>query len=107
MLVVSEQGVGKRTPIGEYPQHGRGGQGVITFRVSDRSGPLAVARAVRADQEVFLVSRKGLVIRTRVDLISQQGRSTQGVAVMNVEDEDAVASIAVIDMGTDVGARDA
>ncbi len=106
MLVVTEQGAGKRTPISEYPQHGRGGQGVITFRVNDRSGPLAVARAVRADQEVILVSRKGLTFRTRVDLISQQGRSTQGVAVMNVEDEDAVASIAVIDMGTDAGSRD-
>jgi DNA gyrase subunit A len=55
---------------------------------------------VTAEQEVILVSRKGLTFRTRVDLISQQGRSTQGVAVMNVEDEDAVASIAVIDMGT-------
>jgi len=107
MLVVTELGAGKRTAISEYPQHGRGGQGVITFRVSDRSGPLAVARAVRADQEVILVSRKGLTFRTRVDRISQQGRSTQGVAVMNVEDEDAVASIAVIDLGTDVGARDA
>jgi DNA gyrase subunit A len=99
LLVVSEHGVGKRTPIEEYPQHNRGGQGVITFRVTDRSGPLSVARAVRADQEIVLVSRGGVVFRTRADLVSQQGRSTQGVAVMAVDADDAVAAIAQIDMG--------
>jgi DNA gyrase subunit A len=99
LLVVSERGVGKRTPLPEYPQHGRGGQGVITFRVTDRSGPLAVARAVRESQEIMLVSRAGVMLRTRADLISQQGRSTQGVAVMAVEDGDALASLALIDLG--------
>jgi DNA gyrase subunit A len=84
----------------EYPRKGRGGQGVLTFRVSDRTGPIAVARAVRADQEVIIVSRDGIVMRTRTDLISQQGRSTQGVAVMNVDEGDTVASIAQIDMGS-------
>ena len=99
LLVVTELGAGKRTPMDEYPRKGRGGQGVLTFRVSDRTGPIAVARAVRADHEVILVSRDGIVMRTRTDLISQQGRSTQGVAVMNVDEGDTVASIAQIDMG--------
>ena len=99
LLVVTELGAGKRTPMVEYPRKGRGGQGVLTFRVSDRTGPIAVARAVRADHEVILVSRDGIVMRTRTDLISQQGRSTQGVAVMNVDEGDTVASIAQIDMG--------
>ena len=99
LLVVTELGAGKRTPMDEYPRKGRGGQGVLTFRVSDRTGPVAVARAVRADHEVILVSRDGIVMRTRTDLISQQGRSTQGVAVMNVDKGDTVASIAQIDMG--------
>ena len=100
LLVVTELGAGKRTPMDEYPRKGRGGQGVLTFRVSDRTGPVAVARAVRADHEVILVSRDGIVMRTRTDLISQQGRSTQGVAVMNVDEGDTVASIAQIDMGS-------
>ena len=100
LLVVTERGAGKRTPMDEYPRKGRGGQGVLTFRVSERTGPIAVARAVRADQEVILVSRDGIVMRTRTDLISRQGRSTQGVAVMNVDEGDTVASIAQVDMGS-------
>ena len=98
LLVVTEAGHGKRTPMDQYPRKGRGGQGVLTFRLSDRTGPLAVARAVRADQEVILVSRDGIVMRTRASAISRQGRTTGGVAVMNVAD-DAVASIAQIDIG--------
>jgi DNA gyrase subunit A len=103
LLVVSEHGAGKRTPMDEYPRKGRGGQGVLTFRVTQRSGPLAVARAVNAEHEVILVSREGIVMRTRADQISQQGRSTQGVAVMNVDDNDAVASIAQIDLSAGSG----
>ena len=99
LLVVTRQGHGKRTPMEQYPRKGRGGQGMLTFRISDRTGPLAVARPVRADQELILVSREGIVMRTRADLISQQGRTTQGVAVMSIGDDDALASIAQIDMG--------
>ncbi len=103
LLVVSEHGVGKRTPMDEYPRKGRGGQGVMTFRVTPRSGPLAVARAVNAEHEVILVSREGIVMRTRADQISQQGRGTQGVAVMNVDEQDAVASVAQIDLSVGSG----
>jgi DNA gyrase subunit A len=103
LLVVSERGVGKRTPMEEYPRQGRGGQGVMTFRVTARSGPLAVARAVNAEHEVILVSREGIVMRTRADQISQQGRGTQGVAVMNVDAQDAVASFAQIDLSVGSG----
>ena len=99
LLVVTEHGAGKRTPMEQYPRKGRGGKGMLTFRISDRTGPLAVARAVRADQEVILVSRDGIVMRTRTEQISQQGRTTQGVAVMNIGDDDAVASIAQIAVG--------
>ena len=101
LLVVSEHGIGKRTPIAEYPTKGRGGQGVLTFRVTARSGPLSVARAIRADQEVILVSREGIVMRTRAEAISRQGRGTQGVSVMNIEQGDAVAAIAQIDLADD------
>jgi DNA gyrase subunit A len=104
LLVVSERGIGKRTAMAEYPVKGRGGQGVITFKPTTRSGPLAVARAVNAQDQVILVSRDGIVMRTRAELISQHGRSTQGVAVMNVDPNDAVAAVAQIDLGPDAGA---
>ena len=98
LLVVSQHGIGKRTPLGEYPTKGRGGQGVTTFRVTARSGPLAVARAVRAHQDVILVSREGIVMRTRAETISSQGRGTQGVSVMNIEGGDALAASAQIEI---------
>ncbi len=101
LLVVSEQGVGKRTPIAEYPTKGRGGKGMVTFRVTDRSGPLAVARAVTIGQEIILVSRDGIVMRTHAETISQQGRGTQGVAVMNIGEGDTLAALALIDLDED------
>ncbi|MEX2031875.1 MAG: DNA gyrase subunit A [Dehalococcoidia bacterium] len=103
LLVVSENGIGKRTPIEEYPSKGRGGMGVMTFRVTARSGPLTVARAVSEDHELILVSSQGIVMRTRAGAISRQGRGTQGVQVMNVDEGDHVASVARVDQaeGTD------
>ena len=103
LLVVSERGAGKRTSMGEYPRKGRGGQGVMTFRVSQRSGPLAVARAVDPEHEIMLVSREGIVMRTRAGQVSRQGRGTQGVSVMSVDDADAVAALAVIDLSAGSG----
>ncbi|MDP2326833.1 MAG: DNA gyrase subunit A, partial [Dehalococcoidia bacterium] len=97
LLVVSERGMGKRTPVDEYPAKGRGGSGMLTFRVTPKSGPLAVARMVRADHQLILVSQQGIVMRTSAGSISQQGRSTQGVQVMNVGTDDRVASVARVD----------
>ena len=98
LLVVSQLGIGKRTAMDEYATKGRGGLGVLTFRVTDRSGPLAVARAIHAHQEVILISREGIVMRTSAETISRQSRTTQGVAVMNIEEGDALAAIAQIDL---------
>jgi DNA gyrase subunit A len=72
---------------------------MLTFRVTEKTGPLSVARVVRPEQELILVSQNGIVMRTRADTISLQGRSTQGVQVMNVDDGDRVASLAQIDLG--------
>ena len=98
LLVVSELGHGKRTPIDDYPRHGRGGQGVITFKTHDKSGDLVTARMVDPEHELIMVSEGGIILRTPVKHISQQGRSTQGVKLMNVGDDDRVAAVAVIDM---------
>ena len=103
LLVVTERGLGKRTPISEYPRKGRGGQGVQTFRINERTGPISIAANVLADEELILVSAEGIVMRTRADTISQQGRSTQGVQVMNVGEGDRVASLGRIDLGVGTG----
>ena len=101
LLLVSERGVGKRTPIVEYPTKGRGGMGMLTFRTTDRSGPLAVARAVTAGQEIILVSRVGIVMRTDPSDIRQLSRTAQGVAVMNIGEGDTLAALARIDLEDD------
>ncbi len=101
LLLVSERGVGKRTPIVEYPTKGRGGMGMLTFRTTDRSGPLAVARAVTAGQEIILVSREGIVMRTDPSDIRQLSRTARGVAVMNIGEGDTLAALARIDLEDD------
>ncbi len=98
LLIISENGFGKRTLIDEYPQHHRGGMGVRTFKVLDKTGPVVAARMVTGTQELIVISRDGVVLRTRTETISVQGRSTQGVAVIGVGPGDAVGSLAAIDM---------
>ncbi|MCC7364578.1 MAG: DNA gyrase subunit A [Dehalococcoidia bacterium] len=98
LLIISERGFGKRTMIPEYPLQGRGGQGVKTLNITDRTGVVAASRIVAPGQELMLVSRDGIVIRTRVDSISLLGRNTQGVMVMRVAEGDQVASIAAFTM---------
>ncbi len=98
VLAITELGYGKRTDLGDYPLKGRGGQGVITYKVSDHTGPVAGARLVDGTEELVLISTGGIVIRTGVDSIARQGRATQGVTVMRTEPNDSVASIAVIEL---------
>jgi DNA gyrase subunit A len=83
--------------VEEYPKHGRGGQGVRTFNIEKR-GELVTARMVDPEHELILISESGIVLRTPVNRISLQGRSTQGVRLMDVGDNDKVAAVAVIDM---------
>lgn len=106
LLVVTTRGLGKRTSIDEYPVQGRGGQGVKTLRLTPRTGEVAACRLVREDQEVLVVSADGVVIRTDVKSISRQGRDTQGVSIMKVGANDAVASIAVVPRGPRNGDAD-
>jgi DNA gyrase subunit A len=98
LLTVTANGYGKRTPVEEYPRHSRGGQGVITHEVTDKTGPVAIARMVNPMQELIVISAEGIVLRTRLDSIAQVGRASQGVQVMRMTPGDRVASIATIDM---------
>ena len=107
LLTLTANGFGKRTPIDEYPTHHRGGSGVLTFKVLDKTGPVVAARMVTGSQELIVISRDGIVLRTRIDGISIQGRATQGVAIIGVSPGDAVGSVATIDMESQQAAADA
>jgi DNA gyrase subunit A len=102
LLVISENGLGKRTPLGEYKVQGRGGSGIRTMAVTTKTGPLMAARVVDAahNDDILMISTKGQVIRTPIKKISQLGRSTQGVRVMRFKAEgDTIASIAIMAAG--------
>ena len=97
LLVVTEQGYGKRSLLGEYPTHGRGGGGVATIRPDQRLGPI-VAAAITPDGmgEMILMSAGGQIIRQNVDAVSRQGRATQGVRLMRLNEGDNVVSLAFL-----------
>jgi DNA gyrase subunit A len=99
LFVVTERGYGKRTPVNEYPEHHRGGQGVRTIAVTDKKGPLTGMKIVQPQHELMLISEEGVVIRVKADDISKLGRSTQGVKVMNVSGTDRVSAIARVSGG--------
>jgi len=99
LFVVTERGYGKRTAIGDYPEHHRGGQGVRTIQVTPKKGPLTGMKIVQPQHELMLISEEGVVIRVKADDISKLGRSTQGVKVMNVAESDRVTAIARVSGG--------
>lgn len=102
LLVVSERGYGKRTPLSEYPLHHRGGQGVFTLKVTTRVGGVATMRVVDdPEEEILLITQQGMVLRTTVGSISRIGRQTQGVIVMRVPAGDAVTALARVGLPVD------
>jgi len=96
LLAVSEQGYGKRTALGEYPPQGRGGMGVITLKVTTKTGPLVGLTPVHGDEELFVLSEGGILIRTKVAQVSSYGRSSQGVTIMRLGESDRVVSAIVM-----------
>jgi DNA gyrase subunit A len=100
VLVITEKGYGKRTPVEDYRQQNRYGSGVRAMTLTpQRTGKIVSARVVTPGDEVTCISTSGIMLRTSIDEISQQGRITQGVRVMDLRGEDVVASVAVIREG--------
>jgi DNA gyrase subunit A len=93
VLTATANGYGKRTAIGEYPRHGRGGQGVIGIQVSERNGPLIGAVLVDESDQVMLISTGGVLIRTEVAQIREMGRSTQGVTLIALGEGEKLAGM--------------
>ncbi|WP_419040512.1 DNA gyrase subunit A [Parolsenella catena] len=106
LFVITEKGYGKRTPVSEYPEHKRGGQGVFTITMTDKKGQLAACRVVDPSHELMIVSTTGVVIRVRVEDISELGRSTQGVKVMDVDEKDSVCALARMEVSEDADEPD-
>jgi DNA gyrase subunit A len=96
LLVVTENGYGKRTPIPDYPVKGRGTMGVKTIQLTEDKGALAGALVVREHQELVFISTGGMVQRTSVRGINRYGRASQGVRVMNIRDDDQVSAVALV-----------
>ncbi len=93
ILTATENGYGKRTPIDEYPRHGRGGQGVISIQTTARNGNVIGAELVHDDDEVMLITTNGTLVRTRVEEISIMGRNTQGVKLISLSEGEKLSGI--------------
>jgi DNA gyrase subunit A len=104
LFVVTENGYGKRTLVSEYPVKGRGTKGVLTIRLTEKKGGLSGALIVNPHQDLLFISQNGMVQRTGVEGISQMGRSTQGVKVMNIKDDDRVSAVALVVESDDTSA---
>jgi len=93
LLVVSGKGFGKRSELTEYRVQKRGGKGIITFKVTDKTGPCVALKEVQPDDELMMITRHGIIIRVPVDGIRVIGRNTQGVRVMNLDAGDTVVDV--------------
>jgi DNA gyrase subunit A len=97
LLVATQNGYGKRSPISEYRITGRGGKGIISIQTTDRNGPVVAALEVIPNDQVMLITRGGIVIRTKVSEISEIGRNTQGVRLINLESGDQLIDVARVE----------
>ncbi|MBR2368142.1 MAG: DNA gyrase subunit A [Alistipes sp.] len=96
VLVLSENGYGKRTDLDEYRITNRGGKGVKTINITEKTGQLISIQAVTDDNDLMIINRSGLTIRTSASQISRSGRATQGVKVINLREGDAIASVTAV-----------
>ena len=86
VLTATINGYGKRTPISEYTRHGRGTKGMIAIQQSGRNGKVVAATLVHSDDEIMLITDKGVLVRTRVSEIREMGRATQGVTLIALDE---------------------
>jgi len=96
LLVVTENGYGKRTDLREYRLQGRGGAGIKTAKITQKTGDLVASKVLTAEEDLIVISQRGQVIRAAISTISKLSRATQGVKIMKLEEEDKVASATCI-----------
>ena len=101
VLVLSENGIGKRTDLGEYRITNRGGKGVKTIAITEKTGKLVSIQAVTDQNDLMIINRSGITIRTGVEQIRLAGRATQGVRIINLREGDAIASVMAVPKSED------
>jgi DNA gyrase subunit A len=101
LLVVTENGYGKRSPVDEYRLTGRGGKGIITVKNTPRNGPVKCLKQVGDDDELMIITAKGVVIRLPIRGVSVMGRNTQGVKLIQLDEGDNVVDVARVVAGSE------
>jgi DNA gyrase subunit A len=98
LFIITSNGIGKRTPLDEFPTHGRYGQGVIAMRLTPKTGQIIATRVVKDNDEIVIMTTSGMVTRIAAHDVSSQGRATMGVMVMTFKEGkgDSVASVAIV-----------
>ena len=97
VLVVTENGYGKKTPIDEYRVTNRGGKGVKTLNITDKNGVITSFKTVTNDNDLIIITNEGIIIRLAVDKISEMSRVTQGVRLINLRENQKVSTVSVVD----------
>jgi DNA gyrase subunit A len=97
VLIVTTKGYGKRTPMDEYRVQSRGGKGIKTLNITEKNGPIVGLKVVKEDEDLMIITASGTVIRTSMAGISMMGRNTQGVRLINIRDDDEVATVARVE----------
>ncbi|MCM3341019.1 DNA gyrase subunit A [Paenibacillus sp. MER TA 81-3] len=97
VLIVTSKGYGKRTPMADYRIQSRGGKGIKTINVTDKNGPVVGLKVVQDEEDLMIITASGTIIRTSMSGISQMGRYTQGVKLINIRDDDSVSTVSRCD----------
>ena len=96
VLVVSEKGTGKRTELDEYRITNRGGKGVKTINITEKTGQLVAIKSVKEDEDLMITNRSGIMIRMNVSQLPLLGRATQGVRVIKLQEHDSISDITIV-----------
>lgn len=101
VLIVTSKGYGKRTPASDYRSQTRGGKGIKTINVTDKNGPVVGLKVVKSEEDLMIITTSGTLIRTSMEGISTMGRYTQGVKLINIREDDSVATVCRVDKSDD------
>ena len=107
VLVVSENGYGKRSPADEYRITSRGAKGVKTINITDKTGPLVAIKSVTEENDLMIITKSGLTIRVDMSEVRLSGRATQGVRLINLREGDAIAAVSPVDKSDEEEATEA
>ena len=96
VLVISEKGYGKISPLEDYRLTSRGTKGVITMNMTEKTGNIIATKAVNGDEDVMVITKGGIVIRTWLNEVKVAGRNTQGVKIINIKEKESVVSLTIV-----------